>query len=70
MEWISNTYDPNAPDTFFYIGASKMSGQTQEEAYENWIKWLEDKILGEPKATEIYTVEELKGRNMVGVYKL
>lgn len=32
------------------------------------MKWLADKIIGEPKATDTYTVQELKDMGMVGVY--
>lgn len=31
-------------------------------------KWLEGKVLGKPKATDTYTVEDLEGMGMVGVY--
>jgi hypothetical protein len=32
-------------------------------------KFLSDKTIGEPQATEWYSVEELKAMNMVGVYE-
>lgn len=31
-------------------------------------KWLSDKIIRDPKATDFYTVEQLKKMGMVGIY--
>ena len=30
--------------------------------------WLQDKVIGKPVPTDYYTVEQLVGMNMVGVY--
>jgi hypothetical protein len=68
MRFLSNTYNPEAPNAYF-LGACRCFNQTQEEAYQQWMRWLKDKIIADPKATETYTVEQLKHMNMVGVYE-
>ncbi len=42
--------------------------ESREEAWVNYLKWLEGKIIGDPQATETYTVDELKEMGFVGVY--
>jgi len=43
-------------------------GQTPEEAWAQQERWLSDKTIGSPKATERYTVEQLEAMGFVGVY--
>ena len=52
LKWITNTYVPN-------------DGREDPERHRQWLK---DKIIGEPKASEKYTVEQLKEMGLVGVY--
>ena len=66
MKWITNTYDPKAPDAQF--SCARMGDETQAEAWQNYQLWLSNKIIGEPKATKEYTAEQLKAMGMVGVY--
>lgn len=66
MKWLSNIYNPNLPDARFHLGRSLH--QTIEDVWK-WHKyWLQDKIIGEPEASEYYTVQEMKDMNLVGVY--
>lgn len=66
MRWLSNTYNPNLPDAKHHVDT--MPHQTPEEAW-HWHKvWLSGKIIGEPQATDTYTVEQLKAMDLVGVY--
>lgn len=46
-----------------------VNGQTHRQAFVEWQRQLEGKIIGEPKATEKYTVAELKAMNFVGLYR-
>lgn len=66
MKWLSNTYDPKKRDAKYYV--ARLIGETQEQAWANHKQWLEGKIIGEPMASETYSVEELKAMGMVGVY--
>ena len=66
MKWLSNTHDPSSPDWTTYIHVR--SDQSWESAIDSHMDWLEDKIIGEPQATNRYSVEELKQMGMVGVY--
>jgi len=68
MRWISNTYDPKAPNADSHV--IQMFDQTQCEVIAAYHLWLADKIIGEPKATEVCSVAVLRAMNMVGVYVL
>lgn len=57
MKWLSNTYDPAGPWPEHHV-----------VSVEQWRLWLSDKIVGDPKPTEKYSVEELKAMRVVGVY--
>lgn len=65
MRWLVNTYWPKSPDRFVLprIGGTEAEARAIEDA------WLADKIIGEPQATEGFTVEELKEWGLVGVYE-
>ena len=41
---------------------------TSLEELKNHKKWLKDKVIGEPKATNFYTVKQLKDMGMIGIY--
>ena len=68
MEFLTNTHDPKDENARMYV--ARMPHETQGEAWRNHIQWLKGKIIGEPHATEAYTVEQLKEMNLVGVYIL
>ena len=67
MEWLTNTYDPKKLEARRLV--TRLLNETQEEAWQRLQAFLSDKIIGEPKASEQYTVEQLKSMNMVGVYR-
>ena len=66
MRWLTNTYGPgrieDAKSVIDHIYSPPGSGWEMHKG------WLKGKIIGPPKATEAYTVEQLKDMNMVGVY--
>ncbi len=66
FKWISNTYDPKSANAKDYV--QTRIDQTAEEAWQKYIEWLADKRIGLPLASERYTVDELLGMNIVGVY--
>ena len=66
LKWLSNIYDPKMPDAKMLVARS--FEQTQEEAWRWHMYWLRDKVIGKPVPTDYYTVEQLVGMNMVGVY--
>ncbi len=61
MRWLSNTNSDGR-----YIMTSL--NETPEDAVKHHREWLAGKIIGDPKATAKYTVEQLKAMGMVGVY--
>jgi len=66
MKRLTNLLDPTRPDAELYIRT--MINKTRLEAWNRQQEWLKDKIIGEPQATSMYTVEQLKLMGMVGVY--
>lgn len=58
MKWVSNTLDPDHPNW----------DKRPIEVQQHILAWLSDKIIGEPKATDDLTVEQLKQHHYIGVY--
>ena len=58
LKWLTNTRDPK-----------NFSGDTLHRQEQEALEYLENKIIGRPKATERYSVEELEAMGLVGVYK-
>ena len=67
MKFLTNTHDPKDKYAKMYVAHSLY--ETPAEAWAHHVEWLKDKIIGEPQATETYTVEQLKEMGMVGVYR-
>lgn len=68
LRFLTNTHDPKDPNAMMYVSTNP--GQSQLAAWREHQLWLVGKVIGDPQATAIYTVEELKQRGMVGVYVL
>lgn len=63
MKWITNIYGPKEPD-------ASMVPMPRFVTRQSYREWLEDKVIGEPKATAECSVEQLKAMNIVGVYEV
>ena len=61
MKHLSNIYDPRRED------AKRVSLYSCDE-WQHHLDWVNQNVIGEPQATEFYTVEQLKDMGMVGVY--
>jgi hypothetical protein len=71
LEWVTNTHDledPHAPRGLI-LSRDEWAVDGTGTAWQGHLEWLADKVIGEPKATEECTVEELKAEGMVGVYR-
>lgn len=66
MKFLSNTHDPKDKNAKMYV--ARLFHETQEEAWANHLNWLKGKVIGDPEATEAYTVAQLKEMGLVGVY--
>lgn len=66
MEFLTNTHDPKDKNAKMYV--ARRFDQSQEDAWYWHCKWLEGKVIGDPQATEAYTVAQLKEMGLVGVY--
>jgi hypothetical protein len=58
MKWLTNLADPQNKNVTLSVS------ERQE-----YVDYLKGKITGDPKETEIYSVEELKEMGMIGVYE-
>jgi hypothetical protein len=58
LKWLTNGSKDCKKDYFC---------RSQEEL-EYYHEWLKDKVIGEPKASDTYTVEDLKKIGMIGIY--
>ncbi|MEM1368490.1 MAG: hypothetical protein AAGG02_10820 [Cyanobacteria bacterium P01_H01_bin.15] len=65
MRFLTNHANP---ETFKPWDLIRGFEQSEEDALREFESWLKDKIVGEPRATESYSVEELKDMGMVGIY--
>ena len=66
LRFLSNTHDPKDKNARMYV--YRRFDETQEEAWRNHLAWLKGKVIGDPQATEAYTVAQLKEMGLVGVY--
>ena len=66
LKWLSNIRDPKLPHQSRYI--VRRQDETPQEALYWHNKWLEGKVIGEPKASDTYSVLEMIEMGLVGVY--
>lgn len=67
MRFITNIEDPDGPSAKSNV--IRRADQTNEEAWEKYLEWLSDKVIGEPVGYERgLTTEALKEMGKVGVY--
>lgn len=67
MRWLTNMSDPRLPDAIHYVLCGP--NQSPLEALNKQLEFIKNKIIGDPKANEKYTVEQLRdGAKMIGVY--
>ena len=66
LKYCGNTHNPEAENAMMY---HVYSGE--EDRFTSWnnhLEWLKQFTIGEPSATDYFTVEELKAMDMVGLY--
>jgi len=61
-------YNPNLNDAKEHLICR--SNQTPDQAWAHEQEWLAGKIIGDPKATDDYSVAQLRAMNLVGIYVL
>ena len=66
MHFLTNIYDPRIPESKFKYNTGFLESPWHAEI--SIMKWIQDKILGDPKAERGHTVEQLKAMGIVGVY--
>lgn len=66
LRWLTNLYDPKAED--FDLHVKHQTDETHEEAVRNIRRWLEDKVIGDPEPSELYSSTTLRRMGMVGIY--
>jgi len=63
LEWVANDWRKLDFPAVFGLG------QTQQEAMISLQNWRSQFVEGEPKATEKYSVADLKAMGIIGLYK-
>lgn len=58
LVWKTNTGDPYSHN---YMEAMPVQGETYEQVFDSMIQ-------GRPKATDVFTVEQLEDMGMIGLY--
>jgi hypothetical protein len=64
LRWITNIPDPNKPGA-----AGQFSNRHPDQSWYEFLKWLSDKTIGRPKASDYFTIEQLEDVGEVGVYE-
>jgi len=70
MKYLSNIKDPRKPEakTKFVYRFSTNTPAEKDAEFERYLAWVADNHIGQPKATDKYSVEELEQMGMVGIY--
>lgn len=63
LKWLTN--GPREPSL---TNLAKFPQQDAKFALKEELEWRRDKVIGRPKATRKYSVEELEAQDMVGIY--
>lgn len=66
LRWIDNIYDPDRMDAKIQLPVR--TEEDRDVAWEQHKSWLADKVIGEPKPTARWNVEQMKQMGVVGVY--
>ena len=67
MIWLGNVYDPKRTDARYRLPVAL--NQSRGEVWRQHLEWLDSCVIGEPKATALYTIADLEVMHMVGVYR-
>lgn len=66
LRWVTNTLNPKKSSQMTIICRN---GETPGQALNRYLRWVDQFYIGEPKATEVMSVEELKAQDIVGLYQ-
>ena len=72
-EHIDNVFDPSKDGAESYNRYSRYAcgdKLSRESEWANHLAWINAHVVGPPKATEFYSVEELKAMGMIGIYAI
>ena len=73
MRHLSNIFDHRLPETrktftgFTYHEWCE-GPEAIERAWQRHLEWVNANVIGRPKATPTYTVEQLEAMSMIGIY--
>jgi hypothetical protein len=68
MRWLTNINDHRVKgaEQRHHYSSFDPAERAREWAYH--LKWISEHIIGRPKASEEYTVEQLEGFGLIGIY--
>lgn len=72
-KWLTNIYDPTKADARIRhrtspTGRAGSFRQLTDEEWNQRLKWIDQNIIGPPKASQRYTQKQLKNNHIVGLY--
>lgn len=67
LKWIGNMPDPRNPQNWV-ASIALSSNPDLGEAIQSQQTWLKDKVIGQPKPNDHYTVAQLEKLGFVGIY--
>lgn len=69
LEFAFNSYNPRKRDAKGFVISPNAADEKKSILWTYFKKWSQEFVVGEPEATEKYTVEELKQMGYVGFYR-
>jgi len=72
MTHVTNTPDPYATDAkqnHFYSYPALRDAKVKEQEWKDHLDFVEQHVIGEPKATHKYTAQQLSKMGIIGLYK-
>jgi hypothetical protein len=69
MKWLTNIFKGDIQDVEYLKKIPLIRSSDHQKRCNELKIYVKDKVLGDPKATKKYTVQELKGMGAIGVYE-
>lgn len=72
MRFLSNTYDHRKPDARMHFTptfqAWTQGSVAMDAEWQQHLDWINENIIGPPKATEKHTQQQLEDNDLIGIY--
>lgn len=69
LRYCGNHHDPRDPDYERYVRCGCMGEESPQEAIKRDRVWIQSMLIGEPGASDTFSVERMKEMGLVGLYR-